>query len=609
VIPASPSVPDVAAAPAVATRPAARVQEWTALLLFGAVFLIPFVQPLHRRPQPVFDSEWAAAILVAAAAVALGVQRARTVALNLWLPLWLVAMVAVVAIQQATGMLHYPSQFELACIYALAMGGAYWVGRAMLATVGAERIFVTVGTAILVGALFSVCVQCLQLFNVQGLPEWLFVQIDDAWYRTRPFANLAQANHLATYLVWALLAALYLNRKVLRTPVTLAAMVAVAFGLALTRSRMGALFGAGVVVACWLPWALRPQTARERAGMTAGVVLGYVAGSIAVSALIAFQGIAVDTALGRLHDGDGNVIRLTMWSDAIKVAASHPLLGGGFSQYAIAHYWLAGPPGLSTNYVHNAVLQTAAELGVPLALGLVALGAWWGIAQIGERLRSREAAFAWALVVALAGHGLLEWPLSALHYLIPLALLFALAEPRVAARVSTTGVATRLLVAVGAAGLFLAATMKLEFDEISDVTYRADLERKTAAGVSEEVLRRLLALSGNSMLRIYADSLLVTLRAPTAVEPSAEELARHENILIAGVDERLIARLVILTAKAGQVEASRLHAERLGVFRGAHYEIQKTLILEAIAGLGPEVDPVRRQLALGSTSSATAAAR
>jgi len=363
------------------------------------------------------------------------------------------------------------------------------------------------------------------------------------------------------------------------------------------------------LAACWVPWALRPATGKHRLGVTAAALLGYVAGSLAITLMVAYQGAAVDTALGRFNENGGISIRLGMWADAIKVAAAHPLLGAGFGQYAAAHYWLPEPSFVPTVYVHDVILQTAAELGLPLALGLGALAIWWALARVGERLKVKESCFAWALLAVLAVHALLEWPLSTLHFIIPAALLFALAEPRIGVRFSSAMISSRVLLAAGVVGLALAATMRLEFDEISDVHNHADAERRTADGVSDDTLRRLLALSDISMLRIYPDLMLVSMRSPAAVEATEEEIKRHERTMLIGADPRLITRLVLLNAKAGRIDESVRHAARLRVFAGDQYDNQAKMILEATEHLGPEADPLRRQLALGAAGPGKAAAR
>jgi hypothetical protein len=588
-------------------RPTRRAAEWLALGLLGLLFFVPFLLPIHRRPQPAFDAEWVAAILLAGSAIAFGAMKRRPVAVAWPLPAWLIVMVALVAGQYAAGRLHYQAQLVLACSYAFAIVSAYWVGRTLIVGELRERGTAVIALILVAGAVVSVLIQCLQLLDVKGLPNWLYFEILDPWYRTRPVANLGQVNLLATYFIWSLFGVLLLLQRSLRPALALGLVFVLTVGLALTRSRMGLVFGLGLAAALWLPWALRPSQLKSRAALTASLVLGYAAGTVAISFFVAYHGAAVDNAVQRFGEAGGFADRVVMWGDALKVAATAPWLGVGFGDYAAHQYWVVqpGPHAQATTYAHNLVLHTAAELGWPMAALLALVGVWWVVAQWKERIGASETAFAGALVVIIGMHSMLEWPLASLHFAIPAALLFAMAEPRTAtvAR-AAANVDSRLLVVVGVAGLILALPMKLEFDELSDVTARADSGRRSGKGIDEATVMRMLALSETARLRVYADSLLVYLRAPTAVEANDLEIDRHERLLILGADPRLIARLVILYAKAGRMEESVRHAERLRVFDRGLYGDLGRMVLDALAPLSDTADPVRRQLAIVGSSPA-----
>jgi O-antigen ligase len=565
----------------------------------GLLFLAPFVVPVHRAPQAAFDMEWLAGLLLAGLAIALGLQRARSVELNWPLPAWLTAMVAVTAAQFALGQLVYSTQLLFACVYGFAIFGAYWIGRRLGGADLRHRAVRAMAWALITGAVVSLVVQWLQLLDAKGLPWWLFFDIVDPWYRTRPFGNLGQANLMSTYLVWSMIAALFLFRDKRHVWPPTVLLFLIAIGVALTRSRMGLLFSLIVAAAIWLPWALRPTELRSRIGMTLGLVLGYATGVLVVSLAVAYQGAAVDTAVQRFAEEGGLAVRLVMWLDALRVAATSPWIGVGFGQYALAQYWAAtaAPHVQTTNYVHNIILQTAAELGWPMAIALGLIGAWWACAQFKRRIGSPESGFAWAVLLVVGVHSLLEWPLASLHFAIPTAILFALGEPELCAPFKARMVTTsRTLALIGASGVLLALPMMLEFNELADVTERAELERRTNQGLSESTLMRMLALGDASRLRVYSESLLVFLRLPDAVEPTAEEIRRHERLLILGADPRLITRIVLLNARAGRIEEALRHVERLRIFHRRDYQELSKLILKSVEGLGPSVEPLRARL-------------
>src|SRR5206468_80980 len=73
--------------------------------------------------------------------------------------------------------------------------------------------------------------------------------------------------------------------------------------------------------------------------------------------------------------GDFSSNRFGIWANALSLIASHPWLGVGFNDFNFA--WTLTPfPGRPNEFFdhsHNLVLNLAAEMGVPLALLVLAL--------------------------------------------------------------------------------------------------------------------------------------------------------------------------------------------------------------------------------------------
>lgn len=573
--------------------------------LSGALFAAPFVWPVHRPPQPAFDVEWLAATIASLLALAICALRPFPVRLRWPLPSWLAAFLLIAAWHHASGTMHYAEQLYYAFVYAACIAATYWVGRALSSANLEGPVMRAIAWAMIAGAGFSVFIQCLQMADVKGLPWWLYFEIIDPAARTRPLGNVGQPNVLSTYLAWAGIGALYLLSEKRLRPWSAAVAVAVfAFGIAVTRSRMGALFGLLLVLACWLPWALRPSELRSRLGVSAAVGIGLLLGSLAIQMLVPYEGSRVASALGRFTEGT-IPLRTVMWHDAWKVAATSPWLGVGFGDYGAAQYWIAAPgPYLQpTAYVHNIVLQIAAEMGWPLAAALVALAAWWGCAQLRARLSGPGSAMAIGMMALIAIHSMLEWPLWSLSFALPVALLFALGEPR--AQRGSVAVGSRLLAPVGAAGLLLATLLLVEFDEMSRAWMEVDAARAQRRPVAEATLINVLALAEASRVKPFAERLYSFMRPLHAIEPSPAEIAMHERLLWQGADPRVIARLVVLYARAGRVDDSLKHAERLAVFFPEAISNGRQQMLSAIEDVGSEADPLRAYLNSAAASFAT----
>lgn len=561
-----------------------------------ALFVLPFVWPVHRPPQPAFDVEWMAGIILALSALAIGLTRRFTIPVQWPLLAWLVALFAVAAGHRLAGMYHYDEQLYFTAVYVLGIGGAYVVGRALVGAGLRSEVTKWIAVGLVGAGVFTVAMQVLQLTGVRGLPWWLYFEIAGDWERTRPFGNVGQANVAATFLAWGIAATMLLlarnSRRNLWVPLPL---LILAFGLALTRSRIGSLYALILLAALWLPSGLRAGAVRVRLAWSFALALGYLTGIVATRLLVQFEGGDVADALQRFADNTLG-LRLVMWTGAWKVAATSPLFGTGFLEYAAHQYWIATPdPYLqSTPYVHNIVLQLAAEVGWPMSMALVAVGLWWAFARLRERVAEPEQAFAWSALAVIALHSLLEYPLWYMSVAAPAAILFAIAEPTLNKGIVT--IPNRLLALAGVCGIVIAPPLALEYDELSRTIFRIDVARTHGKPIPDEELRRLLGLVDASRMTPYAERVYTGMRKLESIEATPEEIAMHERLLWRGGDPIVVARLIVLYAKAGQTEQARRHAERLAVFDPDLFDERRARILSALSGLGPEADPLRRQL-------------
>ena len=182
----------------------------------------------------------------------------------------------------------------------------------------------------------------------------------------------------------------------------------------------------------------------------------------------------------QLVRSDFSSSRFAIWADTLAMIARQPWLGVGWGEFNFA--WTLTPfpdrPTAFFDHTHNLPLQLAAELGVPLALLVLALFAWslWrafaaaGAASGSQQRLTLRAAFMMVLMMAL--HSQLEYPLWYAYFLLPTAFAWGLclgrpgaSEAAVADAPPATGrggstlarplwLASALLAAGGAAALY-----------------------------------------------------------------------------------------------------------------------------------------------------------
>jgi O-antigen ligase len=320
-------------------------------------------------------------------------------------------------------------------------------------------------------ALVSCVLALLQYLSVeQWFAPWISASTDGTAY-----ANLRQRNQFATLCSMGLVALLYLCQTGLLRggqawPWAAAAVLAA--GTALSSSRTGALqwLLIGAAMLCW------------RASLRAPVrwlcvgALGLYGLAVLVMPWFAHMVGNPATGLwGRAQEaGSLGGSRLALYSNVLDLIAQKPWLGWGWRELAYAHY--SGV--FDVRFVelldnaHNLPLHLAVELGLPYALLFCAAIAWWVLrsAPWAEVHPTRQ--LAWAVLMLLGVHSMVEYPLWYGPFLMTLGLCLGLLQPlkysdnRPVAQVNPAQAAIQLI-AIGL--LCLAAYLGFDYHRASQI--------------------------------------------------------------------------------------------------------------------------------------------
>lgn len=264
-----------------------------------------------------------------------------------------------------------------------------------------------------------------------ALAQYFAPSIADGWLVATPGAagravgNMRQPNHLATALLFAMVMTTWLwQAGRLRAPWAAVSLFAMVLAVALSASRTGAL-SLGVL----LLWAVvdrsLPRAARWTLALMPAVYLICWAGLAEYAAWQHGHFYAAD----RLRSSsDISSSRFAIWRNALALVAQNPWTGVGWGNFNFAWTFTPFPdrPVAFFDHTHNLPLQLAVEIGLPasaLVLGLLgwalwrARGAWW---VAGEQ-PGHPARAAFAMLVVLGVHSLLEYPLWYAYFLLPAA--------------------------------------------------------------------------------------------------------------------------------------------------------------------------------------------
>jgi O-antigen ligase len=423
--------------------------------------------------------------------------------------------------------------------------------------------------ALIVGGLFAVFCQVVQLFHMESKFS-PFVVAYNVTIERRPFGNMAQANHLATYIAFATAGALYLVQT-RRLPMIIWFVLSAIFsaGLALTVSRGPWLqMGVIVVAGLWMAFiqgrstvaddpdgpASHAARSKTRAWLIPVVLLVLF---FAVNAAIRWANLRFQLELGqsaaeRMQDANQIAPRLALWKYGWTMFLTHPLLGVGWGEFPLHQFEFVRELGgvEIANNSHDIFIDLLAKTGL-LGMAIVLFSVICWLVRVLRAPHTPARIFALSLLGVLMMHALVEYPQQYMFYLMPAMLIFGLLETRPVRWVSRSfsyGLYV-VLVVLGLASLY---PVLRDYNRSEVLYYGSQPAEQYRADPS-------------FLFRAWGEYGAATL-LPMNSQDLATKLAMHRQALALLPGETVLRRYAVLQALAGQSQDALDTIARLQIF-------------------------------------------
>lgn len=270
--------------------------------------------------------------------------------------------------------------------------------------------------AILAAAVVSVGMQIFQWLGLSGGSELTAIWIA-AVDVSRPSANLAQPNLLATLILWAILAVLWFSTaEYINSQSRFFIILFLLVGLALTQSRSGFLGLILLGVVCIFSRKKDKKLPSEYSVI--GLFFLYILVICSIEPLSQLLLLDNIESISKRPSGQARWFAWRMFWDAI---ADRPWFGYGWNNVMQAHLHEAERhPNVGQLFAqtHNLFLDFFVWAGVPIGLLLSIFIIYWNITVFRNVKDTHQAIY--YLVICLAGlHSLVEFPLHHAYFLLP----------------------------------------------------------------------------------------------------------------------------------------------------------------------------------------------
>lgn len=395
------------------------------LLYLATIFIsLGWLLPIHYRPWVTYTGELFAFLSLFALATIYLKDKIKLPILSLSLLL----LATIPLIQYFGGELFFFDKALLCSLFIF----AFWFCSVLgynLTQSKLERENVFTGFSI-------VLLLCGTLTGIIAICQWLtldayipgMVNMQNA---VRPYANFAQPNNMATFLLMSLLACLYLyEKKKVHTKWLIPAVFMMLMSLALSQSRTS--WVACICIIVYLAYQqFKGYISIKWYYLTAWTAL-FIGFIFLLPTIGGFLTQLADTQIKSVdieRRATGDMSRLAIWNQMLHAIADRPWFGYGWNQTSVAYTLVSdhfqGPVWVRS--AHNFILDFILWNGLIIGMPFLAYFGYWGY-QLNKHVNSVESVIGILMIGAVLIHSMLEFPQYYAYFLLPVGFIIGLVQ-------------------------------------------------------------------------------------------------------------------------------------------------------------------------------------
>lgn len=387
------------------------------LALIAAILIsFAWLMPVHYRPWVTYTGElYAFFALFALFAMCL---KDRLSLPKLTLPLLLLACVPWV--QYSLGHVYFFSTALMTSLFVL----GFWLSSVLgynlpLVQSKREEIFRYLSYVFLVSGTVTGLIALCQWSNLDAVLPGM-VNISGT---QRPFANFAQPNNMATFLVMALMSCLYLyEKKKIQIKWLFACAAVIVMGVALSQSRTAWVAATAIIL--YLALYQYKGIIRLKWVYSTAWFIFFIACIVAFPLLSQFAAQAMDADVVQSRDvvarATGDMSRLAIWQQMLTAIQAQPWFGYGWYQTSVAFVSITdtvqGPVWIRS--AHNFIIDFLLWNGLVIGLPFLAYFGYLGY-QLQRWVKNPESVIGILMIGTFLTHAMFEFPQHYAYFLLP----------------------------------------------------------------------------------------------------------------------------------------------------------------------------------------------